>query len=122
MSQALATLALVALNIMDMETRVAALCESENTKVKVWLAPLEPLGETEMAEGCGGGTTTVQAPRATHPVLAPASDAYKYVVLAPVNPGRKVSERFRVKVLPARLTELPAPVTTHSLFCWLPPP
>jgi hypothetical protein len=54
MSQALATLASVALNIMDMEIRLAALCESENTKVKVWLPPLEPLGETESAEGtCG---------------------------------------------------------------------
>jgi hypothetical protein len=47
-------LALVALNIMDMETRLAALCESENTNVKFWPPPLEPLGETESAEGtCG---------------------------------------------------------------------
>src|ERR1019366_108628 len=122
MSQALVTVALVVLKSMAMPIRLVAFCESENTKVKVWLPPLEPLGDTESAEGCGGGMTTVQAPRAIQPVLAPASAAYKYVVFTPANPGRNVSERLRVKVLPARLTELPAPLTIHSLFCWLPPP
>ena len=70
------TFALVVLNSMAMPIKLVAFWLSEKTKVKVWLPPLEPLGETESAEGCGGGMTTVQAPRATHPVFAPASAAY----------------------------------------------
>ena len=70
----------------------------------------------------GGGMITVQAPRATHPVLAPASAAYKYTVFVPPKPGWKIRETFRVSVLPDKLTELPEPFTMHWLFCWLPPP
>src|SRR4029079_14062269 len=103
MSQELATLALVVLKSMAMPIRLVAFWLSEKTKVKVWPPPLDPLGDTESAEGCGGGVTTGHAPRATHPVLAPASAAYKYVVFEPANPGRKVREILRVKVLPTRL-------------------
>src|ERR1019366_9792216 len=117
MSQALVTVALVVLKSMAMPIKLVAFWLSENTKVKVWLPPLLPLGDTESAEGCGGGMTTVQAPRDTHPLLAPASAAYRYTVLPPPKPDWNVSETLRVSVLPDRLTELPAPFTMHWLFC-----
>src|ERR1035437_927857 len=122
MSQALVTLALVVLNNMARPMRFDALWVSENTKVNVWLPPLLPLGDTESAEGCGGGMTTVQAPRDTHPLLAPASAAYRYTVLPPPKPDWNVSDTLTARVLPDSPTELPAPFAMHWLFCWLPPP
>src|ERR1700681_2876433 len=75
MSQALVNVALVVLNSIASPIRFAAFCVSENTNVKVWAAPLLPLGDTVSAEGTGGGITAVHVPRATHPVFAPASAA-----------------------------------------------
>jgi hypothetical protein len=77
MSQAFVTVALVVLNNIARPIRFAAFCVSENTNVKVWAAPLPPLGDTVSAEGTGGGITAVHDPRETHPVFAPASAAYR---------------------------------------------
>ena len=45
-----------------MSVRFEALCVSEKTNVKIWLAPLLALGDTESAEGMGGGTVTRPGP------------------------------------------------------------
>src|SRR5579863_610959 len=105
-----------------MPVRLLAFCVSEKTNVNAWLMPRPELGDTESTEGWGGGMVTVQVPREIHPVLAPASAAYRYVVLPPPKPGWNASDTVKVSVLPEMLVDVPTPFTMHWLFCWLPPP
>src|SRR5574341_1894695 len=107
---------------MAMPVRFMELCVSEKTKVKVWPAPMLALGETESAEGIGAGMVTFQVPLATKPVLVAASAAYRYTVLLPGKLGWKLRETVSVRLVPASEAELPAPLSVHWLFCWLPPP
>src|SRR4051812_43219214 len=69
------TLPSVELKSIAMPVRLRAFCVSEKTKENVWLAPMLLLGDTESADGWGGGMVAVQVPRATHPVLVTESAA-----------------------------------------------
>ena len=73
---------------------------SEKAKVKACVEPVPEFGATESAEGCGGGTVTVQVPRATQPVFTLESAANRYTLFAPANPGRKASDTVTVSEVP----------------------
>jgi hypothetical protein len=100
-------------NSIAIPVRLLAFWVSEKTNVKVWPAPKPEFGATESTDGWGGGIVTVQVPREIHPVLAPASAAYRYVVLSPPKPGWNVSDTVRVSEFPEVLFDVPTPFTTH---------
>jgi hypothetical protein len=107
----------VAVNHTHTEDKAVAPPVSEYCNANVWLEPVPVLGVTETVDGPPG---TVQAPRACHPVLPPASVAIRNTVCVPLYACVKVSGRFRPSVLPLGETVVLLRAIEHWLFCSVP--